>query len=259
MVKSIFLQDGEEIFVDDEDFERVSQYVWHKGYAGNTRIIRNNDLKMLTSFILPNSYQKLKNNYFTRNNLTTKGNSQRWMKATYNNFSKYKGVTWHKRNKKWQTSIRLEGKLKYLGQYANEDDAARAYNQAVFDYWDGEGYLNVIGEDNRTSIRDYRTLMGQKKQRVGKTGYKGVAKSKNSYCVEICKNKSRYYLGTFQSKHEAALVYNKCAIYLYGDAAILNDVPMTDELKEFISNWEIPEKIKRLKDEANEHINQDRE
>lgn len=28
MVKSIFLQDGEEIFVDDEDYERVNQYIF---------------------------------------------------------------------------------------------------------------------------------------------------------------------------------------------------------------------------------------
>lgn len=35
---------------------------------------------------------------------------------------------------------------------------------------------------------------------------------------------------------------------LYGEDAILNDVPMTDELKEFISNWEMPDKIKALKE-----------
>ncbi|WP_256123572.1 hypothetical protein [Staphylococcus aureus] len=33
MVKSIFLQDGEEIFVDDEDYERVNQYIWTKSYV----------------------------------------------------------------------------------------------------------------------------------------------------------------------------------------------------------------------------------
>ena len=39
MVKSIFLQDGEEIFVDDEDYERVNQYTWSKNYNGNHRKI----------------------------------------------------------------------------------------------------------------------------------------------------------------------------------------------------------------------------
>ena len=32
LVKSIFLQDGEEIFVDDEDYERVNQHTWFKDY-----------------------------------------------------------------------------------------------------------------------------------------------------------------------------------------------------------------------------------
>ncbi|MEJ7378713.1 AP2 domain-containing protein, partial [Staphylococcus epidermidis] len=43
-----------------------------------------------------------------------------------------------------------------------------------------------------------------------------------------------------------------CMNYLYGSDAILNDVPMTDELKEFITNWEIPDKIKALKEGADD-------
>ncbi len=42
-------------------------------------------------------------------------------------------------------------------------------------------------------------------------------------------------------------MYNKSATYLYDNDAILNEVPITDELEEFISNWEIPKKIKALK------------
>ncbi|MDT3947080.1 hypothetical protein RPM15_12220 [Staphylococcus aureus] len=52
MVKSVFLQDGEEIFVDDEDFERVNQHIWHKSFNGNHRMIMNNDSKHLNTFIL---------------------------------------------------------------------------------------------------------------------------------------------------------------------------------------------------------------
>lgn len=32
MVKSIFLQDGEEILVDDEDYERVNQHIWGRRF-----------------------------------------------------------------------------------------------------------------------------------------------------------------------------------------------------------------------------------
>ncbi|HHM4024140.1 TPA: AP2 domain-containing protein, partial [Staphylococcus aureus] len=63
MVKSIFLQDGEEIFVDDEDYERVNQYIWTKSYVDNVRRIHTNPLNVsLSGFVLENGFQKIKNN-----------------------------------------------------------------------------------------------------------------------------------------------------------------------------------------------------
>lgn len=251
MVKSIYLQDGEEIFVDDEDYERVSQHVWTKIYSNNTRKIYNPTIKNahLQNFILEGSYQINKNNDFTKSNLTTKGNKHRWRKAKYNNVSKYKGVCWSKRDKVWKATISFNGQRKHIGSFANEDDAARAYNQAVVDYWNGEGYLNVIGEDNRVSSKDYNTNKNFRKTRVGKYGYKGVQRiDKIYYSARVVYKKKRFHVSSFETKQQAALVYNKCVLYLYGDDAILNDVPMTDELKELITNWEIPEKIKQLKE-----------
>ena len=70
MVKSIFLQDGEEIFVDDEDYERVNQHTWFKDYSHNTRMIGTilPDRKRisLTNFIKERSFQKEKGNNFTK-------------------------------------------------------------------------------------------------------------------------------------------------------------------------------------------------
>lgn len=257
MVKSIFLQDGEEIFVDDEDYEKVSQHTWYKSFYGNSKNIKNTQKVMLSTFILKDSHQVVKNNDFTRTNLTTKDNAHRYKKARYNNSSKYKGVSWDKRRNKWVVQIKVDEKTKYLGAYIDEDEAARVYNQAVLEYWDGNGYINVIGEDNRQPIRDY----GKKRQHIRRYrpfGYRGVRKITGKYNDKFSshifsgKNKRNLYLGTFPTKHHAALTYNKCVIYLYGDDAILNDVPMTDELKEFIDNWEIPERIKALKEGAND-------
>ncbi|MFC3468132.1 AP2 domain-containing protein [Staphylococcus saprophyticus] len=251
MVKSIYLQDGEEIFVDDEDYERVNQYTWHKYYSSNTRAIAIKNKKgnniFLQNYIEPNSFQKIKNNDFTRKNLTKKGNAFRWKKAHFNNSSKYKGVSWNEKRKCWVSSISVCGKPKYLGGYKNEDEAAKVYNQAVLDFLDGESYLNIIGEDNRNKPRNYHTFKNQLIK--SKKSYKGVSVSKRNYVTaKVNTPIGARYISSFETTEKAALAYNKCAIYLHGDNAILNDVPMTDELKDFIANWEIPDKIKALKE-----------
>ena len=45
-----------------------------------------------------------------------------------------KGYTWSKRNNKWQAGIWLNGKLKYLGLFINEEDARNVYLQACNQY-----------------------------------------------------------------------------------------------------------------------------
>ena len=44
--------------------------------------------------------------------------------------SKYPGVHWHKENEKWMAYITINKKIKYLGYFLNEQDAAQAYKKA---------------------------------------------------------------------------------------------------------------------------------
>ena len=41
----------------------------------------------------------------------------------------YKGVSWHKTHNKWMTQIRINGKIKTLGYFINEDEAGEAYQK----------------------------------------------------------------------------------------------------------------------------------
>jgi len=43
----------------------------------------------------------------------------------------FRGVTWVRARRRWQASIQVEGKSLFLGQFDNEEDAARAYNDAA--------------------------------------------------------------------------------------------------------------------------------
>lgn len=251
MVKSIFLQDGEEIFVDDEDYERVNQHTWFKDYSHNTRMIGTilPDRKRisLTNFIKERSFQKEKGNNFTKNNLSNKGNHSRWSRPSCKSISKYKGVTWRKNRNKWIASIKVDGNSKYLGSYKSEDEAAIAYNNAVIEYWDGNGYLNKIGKDDRKH-RDYTTFKNRQKRRNKSIKYYGTFPNENKIGARINYYKNEFFIGNFNDKEQAALAFNKCSVFLFGKETKLNNVPMTDELKEFIDNWEIPERIKALKE-----------
>jgi hypothetical protein len=50
------------------------------------------------------------------------------------NQTKAKGFTWNKQHNKWHAQIRLNGKLKYLGLFNNEEDAHQAYLDAKLIY-----------------------------------------------------------------------------------------------------------------------------
>lgn len=45
--------------------------------------------------------------------------------------SKYKGVSWYKRYKKWTASIQIAGKSINLGYFTKEKDAAKAYKKQL--------------------------------------------------------------------------------------------------------------------------------
>ncbi|HEK6137640.1 TPA: AP2 domain-containing protein [Staphylococcus aureus] len=252
MVKSIFLQDGEEIFVDDEDYERVNQYIWTKSYVDNVRRIHTKTLNVsLSGFVLENGFQKIKNNDFTKNNITSIGYQQRWARPTRNTSSIYKGVYLNRKTKKWSAVIKIDSKSKYLGSFVNEREAAKAYNNAVDKYWDGQGYKNHKNQNDSIFEYEYKTYKDQKRRRRGKSKFKGVYLTQSGYVAQITYKRKTYHIGWSKNIYETALMFNKINFYLHGSDVILNDVPMTDELKEFISNWEIPDKIKALKGEDN--------
>ena len=65
-------------------------------------------------------------------------------KTTRPTSSKYKGVCWHKKAQKWMAHIKLNGKLRYLGLFVQEQDAAEAYNEAATKLFGVFANLNIL-------------------------------------------------------------------------------------------------------------------
>lgn len=77
---------------------------------------------------LNNNIENLREATLQENQMNGKKRSSHNSKPTS---SKFKGVYRDKRDKKWMAYIRIDGKLKHLGYFTSEIEAAKTYNGAA--------------------------------------------------------------------------------------------------------------------------------
>jgi hypothetical protein len=91
-------------------------------------------------------------------------------------------------------------------------------------------HINRNGLDNRRSNLRVCTVsqnhINRPMTKRNSSGYKGVGRVHNGtkWRADIRKDQKQYYLGSFDTKEEAAKAYNEMAIEMFGDFAWLNDV-----------------------------------
>ena len=171
-MKHIQLTNGQNVIVDDDDFDYLNNYKWCIQQRKEATFIVN-EVRMrvkrrqheLISTFMPVLIYKRLHNIDKDTRITIKmldGNrlnclrsniivvTQHQLSAGENipvrmdKTSKYKGVGFHYESKKWVARIRVNSKLIYLGLYSNEDIAALIYNSAAKEYFGEFAKLNVI-------------------------------------------------------------------------------------------------------------------
>lgn len=152
----ILTRKGEEILVDDADFEMLNQYTWRihqRGYVVTnlSRKLGHKEVKMhrlITECpkgkIVDHADRNKLNNQ--RNNLRITTNQMNTANSKPQGDRKYKGVYDH--YTKWKSVIGFEGKNIWLGSFNTPEEAALAYNQKALELFGEFAKLNEIEGGN---------------------------------------------------------------------------------------------------------------
>lgn len=160
-MKEIPLTQGKVALVDDEDFERVSQYKWYYDKQKNTakRSItisqRTRKPEYLSQLLCPVQNKKTGIKYFDGNSLNFQKNNMLVLSVSYlyqgtnrkknrKLTSEYVGVSWAKNAKKWLVAISFQKKPIYIGIFDKELEAAAAYNKKAIELYGPNAKLNPL-------------------------------------------------------------------------------------------------------------------
>lgn len=144
MAREIQLTRGLVAIVDDSDYELLSRFHWNAYPDRNTfyakRAVRvdgggQRTLRMHAAVTGWDRTDHIDGDGLNnqRGNLrrSTGQQNRRNSRSSAGSSSQYKGVSWHPTGK-WQANIGTSPKVvKYLGRFASEVDAARAYDKAA--------------------------------------------------------------------------------------------------------------------------------
>ncbi|MEA3225847.1 MAG: AP2 domain-containing protein, partial [Planctomycetota bacterium] len=134
--------------------ERLSRHTWFaEGTAQNCYAVRKQNgksIKMhreITSapahLVVDHIDHDGLNNRRSNLRVCTFAENCRNLRIIRHKTSKYKGVHWHKRCKKWAAQITANNKRHHLGYFTKEIEAAQAYDRAAPKYHGEFAHLNL--------------------------------------------------------------------------------------------------------------------
>lgn len=156
-MKQIPLTQGKFAVVDDADFEWLNQWkwgfssgyarrlIWVKGGKGKQIIVYMHRLIMNPPDVCDHiNGNRLDNRRSNLRNCTQGQNTMNRSVLNKNNTSRYRGVSWFKRDGIWHAQIYINRKNLHLGYFDKLIDAAKAYNVAAVKFYGEFATLNKI-------------------------------------------------------------------------------------------------------------------
>lgn len=142
---------NKKFMIADEDYARLCPRVYYLSGIRKTQVktFQGTSIIKLTELIFGNilSYDHKDRNPFNFQKSNLRVTNQSLNMANRDKFgknpsSRYKGVSWCKRDKCWRSHIRINGKNTSLGTFDDEWKAAVAYNQAAVLYFHEFAVIN---------------------------------------------------------------------------------------------------------------------
>lgn len=155
----IQLTNGLFVFVDKEDYTKLSQHTWHytkhkkatsgyaKGYVmGKSVFMHRFIMNAQTGEEVDHKDANGLNNQKQNLRIATRSQNAGNTPKRRANTSGYKGVFWDKTKKKWLAQLHTKKRSIHLGRYLNKEDAARAYDKAALAHFGEFAALNFPKE-----------------------------------------------------------------------------------------------------------------
>ena len=144
-----------------------------------------------------------------------RGRAAKKQKKAASKSSRFRGVCWDKQCKKWKVFIRVEGKSKSIGLFADEMKAAHAYDAyAIANGIDTP--RNLPDEDEDDVVDEAERGLAAKKRDAKTTSsrFRGLTWNKQgkSWQVRMCIDGKKHSIGRFIDEVEAAHAYDAYAI-----------------------------------------------
>jgi len=158
MIKIIRLTNGKETIIDSSDWIKVKDFNWGygfggSGYAGTNIGGRKNHKQLLLHRFIMDTPKGMVTDHINGNKLDNRRKNLRICTQAENSMncrkniiksSKYKGVSWFKRDKCWRAYINLNRRQIHIGYFTKETDAVKAYNKQAIKVHKTFANLNSI-------------------------------------------------------------------------------------------------------------------